>query len=77
MSLLLIAAGLGAIAWLDVPRLIEQKEWKELAVWIGLWLIAAVWAVLIALDVPMPIISSYITLLSRSIVNLFTGGGAG
>lgn len=75
MNLLLIAVGLGAIALLDVPRLIEQKNWKELTVYAGLWLLAAVWAVLIATDVPMPIVSSYMTMLSRKVVSLVTGGG--
>ena len=75
MSLLLIALGFVCMALFDVPRLIEQRQWKELTVYGALWRVAAVWATLHALDVPMPIIGSYITIVTRGLVSLFTGGG--
>lgn len=77
MSLLMIALGLGVIAWIDVPQLIHEEQWKTLAVYAGLWLVAAVWAFVIAFGVPMPIVGSYIAIVTHGIVGLFTGGGTG
>ena len=75
MSLLLIALGFVCMALFDVPRLIEQRQWKELTVYGALLARGGRLGDAARSDVPMPIIGSYITIVTRGLVSLFTGGG--
>lgn len=38
----------------QLPLLLKEKQWGELAAFLTLWLVATVYASLVALDVPIP-----------------------
>lgn len=75
MSLFLTLAALVVITWADLPALIKKRDWKELGVYALFWAIGATLSLLLALDVPLPVIASYIAMATHGFLSLFTGGG--
>jgi hypothetical protein len=52
---------------IQLPLLIKEKQWGELAAFLTLWVVASVYASLVALDVSIP--------NPTDILILLTGGG--
>ncbi|HHW10229.1 MAG TPA: hypothetical protein GXX29_09670 [Firmicutes bacterium] len=50
-----------AMLGLQLPPLIRQKQRREMAAFLGMWFVAAVWGGLLFLDVPLPRPSVMIT----------------
>ncbi|NMA55719.1 MAG: hypothetical protein GX952_07320 [Firmicutes bacterium] len=42
---------------LQLPRLTREQKWNELVAFLVLWVVAVVYASLVALDVPLPSIT--------------------
>lgn len=74
MGLFLTSLLLGAMTLLDVPQLIKEQQWKELAAYTFLWVIAAALSILLTLHIPLPVIDSYIAMATHWFLSLFTGG---
>ena len=53
-GLLGILGIMALILAVQLPLLLKEKQWGELASFLTLWLVATVYASLVALDVPIP-----------------------
>lgn len=56
-----------SIAIYQVPRLLRQKQWRELLAFGMVWLIAGVYAFLAAMEFPMPTLIEIVTLIYETI----------
>lgn len=54
LSLLLITLTYLLMIWLEVPRLVVQKKWRDLTAFTCLLLLAVVYSYGIILDLPLP-----------------------
>ena len=45
---------------IQLPLLVKEKQWGELAAFSALWLIASLYASLVALDIPLPQTTQFI-----------------
>lgn len=54
LGLLVIIGIMIVMLAIQLPLLLKEKQWGELAAFLTLWLVAVVYASLVVLDVPIP-----------------------
>lgn len=69
MVILLIATFLGMAA-LELPGLISRNLWRELGVFLLIWVMAFTFSLLLALDVDLPNLVEVIEFLARKVASM-------
>ena len=58
------------LALIDVPRLVREKYWRELAVYSGLMLAALILSALMVLGVPLPPVTTELNNLIKKVFHM-------
>lgn len=64
-----------SIAIYQVPRLLRQKQWRELAAFGLVWLAAGIYAFMTAMELPLPTIVEIVTFIYETIPLPFLKAG--
>lgn len=70
MKLLICFAGFAVIAASDLPKLIKQKQRRELIIYALIFLLVLAFAVLVVLDVKMPSVIKMVQSFYRDVLHL-------
>jgi len=70
----LLVVTFGAIALYEVPGLVREKLWRELAAFTSVWLVAFSLSLLLMLGVKLPSPTEGIEYVIKQAAQLWTGG---